>query len=238
MPDNIDVRVSPALDPETYRLIDGVNDETIQFVGSVINAMNDVYVTLGRLHDARALAQSNPVFTEEQRVLLVGREADKHKGRILKRIDLASADLQATIEHTDKQLMQPLTERAGLGSLNGEVRAYVKALKPGEREAFMNEALERDDDATLEAVLGGQHFLSGLTALDRDHYLRLYHTKKRPDLVRRLDVMHRFRERLDRIGPIMHEQFARAIGAQPGVLAALNKANEEALAALNIEPTV
>ena len=101
----------------------------------------------------------------------------------------------------------------------------------------MREALERDDDATLTAVLGAQSFLSGLTELVRDHYLREYHTKKRPDLVRRLDVMNRFRERLDRIGPIIHAQFEKAVGARPGVVSALNRANEQALAALKIEPT-
>lgn len=238
MPDDIDSRVSPSLDPETYRLIEGVNDETIKFVGGVINAMNDAYVTVGKLWDARRLADSNGAFTEEQRILNVGRVAGEHKLRILKRIDLASADLAANILHTEKQLMEPLTEQAGLGSLNGEVRAFVRGLKRGEREAFMNEALERDDEPTLTAVLGAQSFLSGLTPLDRDHYLRLYHQKKRPDLVRRLDVMQRFRDRLDRIGPIVHEQFAKPVGAKPNIVAHLARADDEARAALKIEPTV
>lgn len=237
MPDNLDTRVSPALDPETYRSIEGVNDETAQFVGGVINAFNDAYLTLGKLHDARELWTTNPAVTKEGAVVLVAKEADKHRGRVLKRFDLASRDLDANIEHAERQLIDPLTERAGQGSLNAEVRAHVKALKRGEREAFMSDALERDDVPTLEAILGGQPFLSGLTPLDREHYLRVYHTKKRPELVRRLDVMKRFRERLDRIGPILHQQFSKAIGANPGVAAHLQRANEQALAALNIQPT-
>ncbi len=233
----IDTRVSPALDPETYLAIEGVNDETIQFVGGVVNAFNDAYITLGKVHDARRLADSNGAWNEEQKVLNVGRTADQQKLRILKRLDLASADLNSTIVHTQALLMQPLTEQAGLGSLNGEVRSFVRGLDRSEREAFMNDALERNDDATLTAILGAQPFLSGLTPLDHGHYLREFHGKKRPDLVRRLDVMERFRERLGDIGPIVHAEFEKAVGAKPGVVAHLDRANEQALAALNIQPT-
>jgi len=236
MADNIDVRVSPALDPETYRSIEGY-EEHAQFVGGVVNAMNDAYVTVGKLWDARRLADSNGVWTEEQRIINVGREAEKHKQRILKRLDLAATDLAATIAHTEAQLTQPLTEKAGQGSLNGEVRGFVRTLKRGEREAFMRDALERDDEPTLTAILGAQSFLTGLTPLDHEHYLRLYHQKKRPDLVRRLDVMEQFRTRLDRIAPVVHEQFARPVGAKPNIVGALQVANDQAVAALKIEPT-
>ena len=57
MPDNIDSRVSPALDPETYRAVEGYNDETRPFVDSVVNAFNDIYQVLGKIHDARVLAE-------------------------------------------------------------------------------------------------------------------------------------------------------------------------------------
>lgn len=236
MPEDIDVRVSPSLDPETFRGIEGNTDEMGKFVGCVVNAINDAYVTLGKVHDARALWASNLAVTKENAVIIVGKEAEKQKQRILKRLDLADRDLNVNIAHTEAQLMEPLVEQAGLGSLNGEVRAFVRGLDRSKREAFMNEALERDDEATLTALLGAQHFLSGMTALDREHYLRLYHTKKRPDLVQRLDVMQRFRKRLDGIGPIVHAQFERAVGSKPNVVAQLDRANEQALAALKIEP--
>ena len=80
--------------------------------------------------------------------------------------------------------------------------------------------------------------MSGLTKLDHEHYLRTYHTKKNPHLVVRLDVMKRFRDRLGDLGPILHAQFQKAVGAHPNVVAHLQRANEQALAALNIEPTV
>lgn len=87
-------------------------------------------------------------------------------------------------------------------------------------------------------MLGAQPYLSGLTPLDRDHYLRVYHTKKRPDLVRRLDVMYRFRDRLGDIAPIIHAEFQKAVGAHPNIVADLARADAQAKAALAAEPTV
>lgn len=237
MSDDIDTRVSLSLDPGTWMGIEGYGDDTAKFVGSVVNAINDAHHALGKLHTARQLWTSNPAVTSENAIIIVGREGDKHKQRVLRRLDLASQDLEANISHTTAQLMEPLTERAGMGSLNTETRAHVKSLGRGEREEFMQAALDSDDDATLTAILGGQHFLSGMSSLDRDHYLRKYHEKRRPDLVHRLDVMRRFRDRLDGIGPIIHKEFEKATGATPGVFAHLSRANDEAVAALNIQPT-
>lgn len=236
MPAPIDSRVSPALDPETYK-VEGYNDDTRTFVDGVVNAFNDAYVTVGKVHEARELWERNPAVTPENRILIVGQEADKQRDRVLKRLALAERDLRSNILHVEAKLMEPLTERAGLGSLNGEVRAFVRGLDRSEREAFMRDALDRDDEPTLTALLGAQHFLSGLTPTDRDHYLRQYHERKQPQLVRRLDVMQQVLDKFERNVPIVHAQFDRAVGAKPSLVGALNRANEQALAALKIEPT-
>ena len=232
----VDTRVSPALDPETYRAVEGYNDDTRMFVDDVINAFNDIHMTLGKIHDARALADSNPAWTPENRILIVGKEANKQKERVSKRLDLAHCDLKARIAHTEGELSRPLTERAGLGSLNGEVRSFARGLNRSEREKFMNAALESDGGPTLEAILGAQPFLSGLTPLDQDHYLRRYHVKKNPHLVVRLDLMKRFLDVIYQTGPIVHAQFEKAVGAKPNVAEAIRVANDRAMAALKIEP--
>lgn len=237
MPDDINTRVSLSLDPEMYREVEGYNDETRGFVDHVINAFNDAYITVGKLWEARDAANATPGWTEELRILNVQRVAEKHRARVAKRFDLAHRDLLATISHTEGELSRPLTERAGMGTLNGEVRAYVAKLDRPKRSAFMAEALERDDGPTLEAVLGAQPFLSGLTAIDHAHFTRMYHERKNPHLVRRLDVMNRFREKLDRIGPILREQFDKPVGAKPNVASAISAAHDRVEAALKIEPT-
>ncbi len=236
MPGNIDTRVSPALDPERFRLMDGYNEDTRMFVDGVVNAYNDIYVTLGKVHDARVNAEGNPAWTPENRILIVGRASQKQKERVLTRLAHAERDLRANIEHTERELSRPLTERAGMGTLNGEVREYVRGLDRPKREAFMREALERDDIPTLEAVLGAQPFLSGLTAIDHEHYVRTYHTRKNPQLVRRLDLMKRFLDEIERNGPIVHAQFEKAVGAKPRVVEAIREANDRAEASLKIEP--
>ena len=238
MPDNIDSRVSPALDPETYRAVEGYNDETRPFVDSVVNAFNDIYQVLGKIHDARVLAEKNPAWTPENRILIVSKESAKQKERVMARLAGAERDLRANIEHTDKLLSEPLTEKAGLGSLNGEVRSFARTLDRPKREAFMREAMENDDEATLTAVLGAQSFLSGLTPVDHAHYLRAYHTKRNPHLVKRLDLMQRFLDMIERNGPVVHAQFEKAVGAKPKAAEAIRAANDRAMAALKIEPTV
>jgi hypothetical protein len=224
--------ISPALDPETYRAVEGYNDDTRQFVDGVVNAFSDIYQTVGKAHDARKLAESNPAFTPENRVLYVARDVDTARKRVLTGLANAERDLRANIAHTEKLLSEPLAESAGRGSLNAEVRAHVKALDRSKRSAFMNELLEQGDEASLAAILGGQHFLSGLTAIDHAHYLRLYHEKKNPHLVRRLDVMNRTLEMVERNGPVVHLQFEKAIGAKPRAVANLKSLDDQARAAL------
>lgn len=217
----LDSRVSPALDPETYRSVEGYDDDTRAFVDVVINAFNDAYVTAGKIHDARELWESNPSVTAENRILIVGREADKQKDRVLKRLALAERDLRANIAHVEAQLMEPLTEHAGLGTINSEVRAFVRSLGGTEREKFMADALAQNDGTTLSAVLGAQHFLSGLTTFDRDHYLRRFHQQRQPQQVRRLEVMQRVLERFERGIPVVHAQFDKAVGAKSNAVANL-----------------
>jgi hypothetical protein len=230
--DDIDTRVSPALDPERFRLMDGYGDDTRQFVDVVINAYSDVYQVLGKVHDLRRLWDNNPAVTQENRTLIVARESAKQKEAALTRLARAERDLRANITYTEGELSRPLKERAGLGSLNGEVRAYVAKLDRKGRSAFMAEALERGDEPTLEAVLGAQPFLSGLTQVDHEHYTRTYHEKKNPHLVRRLDLMRRFLEEIERNTPIVHAQFEKAVGAKPSVVAQLKSLDDQAQAAL------
>jgi hypothetical protein len=97
MPDNIDTRVSPALDPETYRAVEGYNDDTRVFVDVVVNAFAEIYQAARQAYDAREAADNNPGWTEEQRILNVSRGVEVAKQRALKRLSLAVRDLRANI---------------------------------------------------------------------------------------------------------------------------------------------
>lgn len=232
----IDIRVSPSLDPETVKAVEGYNDDTAPFVGDVVSAFNDIYVTLGKVHTARDLADSNPAWTPENRILMVGKEAAVQKERVSRRLDRAHDDLKARILHTETALSRPLTEQATLGNLNIEVRAHAKSLTRSDRTKLLNESLAADDEVTLSAILGAQHFLSGLSREDHAHYVRLYHSKKNPHLVARLGVMRSVLDLIHTNGIQLHRQFEKAIGARPIDVRAIENANSRALNALKIEP--
>lgn len=236
MPTDLDVRVTPALDPETYRAVEGYNDDTRGYVDDVVNAFNDAYVTLGSVHTARERADENPGWTEEQRILNVGRVAAQQKERVSRRLDKAIADLKSRIAFTEGELSKPLKENAGLGTLNAEVRAYARTLNDKGRGELLTKALASDDTATLTALLGAQPFLSGLPQHEYDHFTHLYHAKQNPGLVARLAVMRNVQEVALKNSYLLHAQFERAIGAKPHRVSELEFANDRAIAALKIEP--
>lgn len=239
MPDDIDPRISPALDAERLRLMDGYNDDTRPFVDGVVGAYSDLYQVLGKLHDARVLAEGNGAWTPEMRVLAVSRAAERERERVLTRLARAERDLRANIAHTEGELSRPLTERAGVGTLNDAVRGHAKGLDRSEREAFMRSAFDEGDELTLEAVLGAPYYLSGFTKFDHDHYVRTYHERQNPHFVKRLDLMNRFLGEIERSPPIIQAQFDRAVGAQAKVAEAIRVANDRATEALKpIQPTV
>lgn len=235
----VNVKISPALDPETYLAVDGVNDSTRGYVDDVVSLMNDSYATLGKLHAARDLVDSNSAWTAEQKILMMSAEATKQKNRLAQKLDRTVRDLDSRIAQTESDLLQPV-QQAAAGPLAAEVRQHLKTLNNGERSKLIRDALATNDEGTLQAVLGAQPFLSGLNAVDRDHFIGLYHRQRQPHLVERLDVMVRVRDLLNASGangPVFHKAFEKVVGASPSAANAIDKANQRALDALKIEPT-
>ena len=106
---------------------------------------------------------------------MVSKEAERHRERVTRRFDRAHDDLKKRIAFLEGELHKPLTVQAATGTLAAEVRDYFRGLSRPEREKLLREALAGDDDdATLQAVLGGQYFLSGLTKEDQAHLRELF----------------------------------------------------------------
>lgn len=238
-----DSRISLGLDPAqfTYMLDENnnnvVDEDNIQFVQPAIGALTDAYLTVGKLWDARAAANNNPSWTEAARIEMVGREAEKHMLRILRKIDLASQTITATLTHTRKLMSEPLTEKAGMGTLNNEIRQHVKGLGDrSAREKFMTDAETKNDEKSLAAVLGAPPYLSGFTQVDFDYFVHRYHAKRNPHLNKRVAMLEKTLERLDGITPIIHKEFRKPIGAEFKDFVAIRSASDKAMAALNIQP--
>jgi len=232
---DIDIRVSPSLDAELFKGLDGYTDENAHFVADAVSAFNDAYVTIARIHDATEAGKRNQAWTEENRILIVGKEAMKHRDRLLRKMDFAARTLATNIAHTEEQLSKPLEARA-LGTLNAEIRACVKAMDGKERAKLLQEAMAGDDDTTLSSILAAPPFLSGMTSVDRDHYLHLYHSKKSPHLVERLTLLRGAAAKVDRDGRRVFVEIEKAVGAPANQVRGIEAANEAALKALRIEP--
>ena len=56
MPTEIDSRVTPTLHAETLKALDGFDDSTMPYIAPAIEALDDAYQTLGKLHDGRDAA--------------------------------------------------------------------------------------------------------------------------------------------------------------------------------------
>ena len=236
MPEQVDTRVTPALHPETVKAVEGYTADTAPYVADAVSAFNDAYVTIGKIHDATAHAKDNPAWTDENRILIVGKEANKQQERLCRKFDVANATLQKGIEHIDGELSRPLKQSASLGNLNQEVRAHSKSLKTNERAKLLNEAFGSGDLDTLQAVLGAQPFLSGLSREEHSHYLRRFHEQQNPALVARLTVMRGVLDKLRQDAPKLFHEVQKAVGASPAKVKGIDAANERALSALQIEP--
>lgn len=234
----VNFRISPALDPGTYLAVEGINDSTRGYVDDVISTMNDAYLTLGKLHAAKEVVDSNPAFTDAQKILVMSAEATKHKNRLAQRLDRTVRDLDSRIALTESELLKPV-QLAAAGPLAAEIRQHMKTLTAGERSKLIREALEADDEGTLQSILGAQPFLSGLSVIDRDHFISLYHAKRSPHLVERLDVMKRVADLMSTSGAnggVFHRAFEKVVGASPLDVRAIDQANQRALDALKIDP--
>ncbi len=150
-------------------------------------------------------------------------------------MDTVSRGLEANIRHAESELSKPLEARA-LGALNGEIRGHARSLTRPERSKLIREAMEADDDTTLASILAAPAYLSGLSPVDHAHYVHQYHSRKQPHLVTRLTVLRSALEKVERDGRLVVKEMRKAVGAPSNEVEAIDRANEKALAALNIQP--
>ena len=98
MPTEIDARITPSLHSENVKQLDGYSDDSAPYLGPVMEALDDAYLTLGKLHDARHLASKNQAWTPEQAVLAVSDPAGRQQQRRRK---------AAEVYHGDPPLQSP-----------------------------------------------------------------------------------------------------------------------------------
>ena len=231
MPTEIDSRVTPTLHAETLKALDGFDDSTMPYIAPAIEALDDAYQTIGKLHDGRDAAKKNQAWTEGQQVLAVSETANRHQQRLLKKFDGLVSTMDKQIAKFEEELSQPLESRASVG-IAGEVRMFVKDMPTEERHKFIQDAIDAGDMTTCSSVLGAPPYLSGLTADFQKTYTRMWHERMNPQASARLKVIRGAKSHIEKAGALVVEQVEKAMGAKWATVNELRQGNDKALAAL------
>lgn len=235
MPTKIDSRLTPSLHAETIKNIDGYNEElTAPILAPAIEALDDAYITLGKLHDARDAAKKNQAWSEGQQVLAVSDAAWKQQQRLAKKLDGVLATLGTQIAHFEKELSQPLESRASVG-ISGEIRKYVKEMATSERQRFLMQAISEGDHTTVGAVLGAPSYLSGLDSDSQSIYVRMWHEKTSPDKAIKLKAVQNTKRLIEDRAGLIFKEIEKAMGASWSTVNKLRQGNDKALAALKFD---
>lgn len=223
--------VSPTLHPANITGIPGY-EEHKGYVSTSVTVMDAIYQSIEHVMEAREKLSRDSSRTQKAQVLMAAQLADKYMEKHQRELESCWNKLTAAINHTENELTKPLEEYAGIGSINSEIRAYFKNMKPGERVQFLSEAMERGDERTLKSVLGAPAYLSGMSEAEAKHVTRNYHTKNNPQVAERLELMKKTREKLEQVKPIIFSEMEKAVGATRFELEKLKAASSEAEAAL------
>lgn len=235
MPTPVDIRITPSLHADTLKEVDGYDEElTAPILAPALEALDDAYITLGKLHDARDHASRNQAWTEGQQVLAVSDAAWKQQQRIAKKFDNVRATLDKQIAHFDELLQQPLESRAAV-TIAGEVRKFVKDMPNEERHKFLQQAIDAGDVTTCSSVLGAPPYLSGLDANFQKTYIRLWHERTSPDTAKKLKAVRGAKAVIEQRGGLIFKEVEKAMGAPWARVQALREGNDKALAALKFD---
>lgn len=232
MPTPVDSRITPSLHAETLKAIDGYDEQlTAPILAPALEALDDAYITLGRLHDGRDAAKKNQAWSEGQQVLAVSDAAYKQQQRLAKKFDNVRATLDKQIAHFEQELSQPLESRASVG-ISGEIRKFVKDMTTEERHKFIQEAIDAGDHTTVSAVLGAPSYLSGLDANFAKTYTRFWHERATLEVATKLKAVRNAKAAIEERGALLFKEVEKAMGSTWGKVQELRQGNDKALAAL------
>lgn len=222
-------RYIPTLSLDPGVITKGIKDYEAHagYVSCAVDAFGTIHGALQRLSDAREQVKKDTSKTEANQILIVAAEAGKLQDAATRKFDAARKTLTDGIKHHDELLSKPL-QIAADNSISAEVRKYVHDLPNDKRIGFLNDAMKRNDVATLSAVLGAQPFLSGLTHEMQAHFTRSLHEQQKPEIAARLDVMRKALALVESRAGLIFNEIERALGARWDTVAKLRKTQDAA----------
>jgi hypothetical protein len=210
-------------------------EEHADLLAPAFRAFETAYAAVDGIFKAREAAAANPEWTPATQTIKTAEYALKVQEKATKAWDLASSNLTKAIAATEGQLSKPLetqNQTVTTAALAAEIRAHVKSMDQPDRQKFMREAFNSRDVRTLQAVLSGPSYLSGLDMNMHDHFVRQFHEMQQPQLVGRLNAMKKALELLDARGPLIWSEVTRAVGADWEKVNKMKAASTAAHAAL------
>lgn len=230
MSDDIDTRITPALHPDNVKEVAGYDDDTAPVLAPTMTAFSEAYEGLRQVHNAREKAKLNPTWNESMQIIHTQDLADKVFARIAKAMDGTRGRLEQGITSLEAQLSGPVESKAS-ASIAAEIRAHVKGLKTGERQAFLQKAIDDGDVVSATAVLGAPSYLSGLDPNMQKVLLRFYHERQSPDAAKRLKAMVGAKTMIEQRAGLVFKELEKAVGFPPHKVKKLREAKNEAEAA-------
>ncbi|MDK8265648.1 hypothetical protein QP835_15300 [Pseudomonas oryzihabitans] len=210
---DINTSVSAGLHPAVIENIEGYNEDTASHVADALHAFTTAYDKLGKINQFREAIAPDTSLTEDAKLLRVSDYAGNRMGEATKAFDNADKSLLQRIDHLERELSAPLKATKSTTGLTVEIRAHVKALPTDERRAWFSDALEANDATSIEAVLAGPGYLSGLNTEEVAHYARLYHEKLNPQAFQRLQVMKQAHALLRERSQLVFSGVQKAMGS-------------------------
>jgi hypothetical protein len=227
MSTEIHTQVTPALHPENVKQIDGYDSETEAVLAPTLNAFDEAYQGIAKVHEAREQAKANPTWNEATQVIATDDYAQKMFARIAKGFDSTRANLEKGISHLEGELTQPVESKAA-GTIAAEVRAHFKGLATGERMKLIQQAIDDGDHTVATAVLGAPAILSGIDANMQKTLTRMYHERHNPAMAKRLKAMQGAKALIEERAGLVFKELEKAVGAPPHKAKALREAKTAA----------
>ncbi len=234
MPQDIDTRVSLSLHPESLTILEGYDEPTSKYIGDAVSAFNYAFRQIGRVHDATEAGKRNPAFTEAQRILEVGKMADRERALIFRKFDTPHATLKQGIAYAEGELSAPVANKAAL-PIAQEIRAHVKGLPSDERFTFLRTLIADGDELSVSAVLAAPAYLSGIDNDTHALVTRTFHEHNNPALTQRLTLLKATLEKLNRDAPLVFGEIEKAVGAPASKVNEIDAADKAAREALTVE---
>jgi hypothetical protein len=222
---------TPSLDPRNIQAIEHYQ-EFEGYLAPALNAFSTAHIGLSDIANARAQAQKNPSWNEWQIVLNVAGFAEKKQEAMTRQFDKAFKDLNTAAVALEQSLSAPLEQQAAAGSINAEIRAYVKALPSDERTKFITDAFEKRKSKVLTAILGADGFLSGFSDETVVHLTRKFHEERNPEAVRRLKATQAAIALIGERAGRVFNQVEKALGCSFAKVRQLREADHNARKAL------